>query len=274
MLKQADDLWSLVLDHQHVDADALAEAVEARAAQPSLDFRTRLLIRDSVNALAGHWEGERFRHWLAGCPARERIEAIRREDLGKPGFPFLPQQIMDTTKPETIRQLFRELGQHLHHKVRIHVGGSGALILKGYLSRRTQDIAVVNELPPEIRKLSKVLDQLEQSYRLKVAHFQSHYLPTGWEQRVHSLEPFGQLQVQLVDVYDIFLSKLNSTRQKDKEDLRELAPQLDKETLVRRLKDTCAAMLATEALRKRAEQNWYILYGEPLPHDPDSVPGP
>ena len=51
----------------------------------------------------------------------------------------------------------------------------------------------------------------------------------------------------------------------DRDDLRMLKPQLDKDTLIRKLKDTTGSMLAAESLRQRAEQNWYILYGEPLP---------
>jgi hypothetical protein len=265
MLTREPDLWSLVLDHQYIDADALAEAVQAQAARAPLDFRTRLLIRDSVEALSSHWGPERFRRWLNRCPDRDRIEAIRAEDLGRPGFPFLPRQIMEPTRPEAIRQMFRELGGRLHQTVRMSVGGSGALILKGYLSRRTQDVDVVDEVPKDIRALGRFLEGVEQKYRLKLAHFQSHYLPSGWERRTHSLEPFGLLQVSVVDVYDVFLSKLFSIREKDKDDLRELLPQLDKETLARKLRDTTGPMLALEEMRKRAEQNWYILYGEALP---------
>jgi hypothetical protein len=104
-----------------------------------------------------------------------------------------------------------------------------------------------------------------QRYRLQLAHFQSHYLPAGWEQRVHSLEPFGRLRVFLVDVYDVFLSKLFSAREKDRDDLRALAPQLEKETVIRRLKDTTAAWQGEAYLLQRAQENWKILYGEPLP---------
>jgi hypothetical protein len=265
MAVQAHDLWSLVLDQQYVAPGDLAEAVEAQAAETALDFRTRLLIRDSVEALRGYWGEDRFRAWLERSPARGRIEAIGREDLGKPGFPFLREQVMEPTRAETIRGFFEELGGHLHRTVRIHVGGSGSLILTGHLSRRTQDLDVVDELPEEIRNLHKALQQLEQRYRLQIAHFQSHYLPKGWESRVHSLEPFGRLQVFLVDVHDVFLSKLFSAREKDRDDLRALAPQLDRETVVRRLKETTTAWQGEAYLLQRAQENWQILYGEALP---------
>ena len=41
--------------------------------------------------------------------------------------------------------------------------------------------------------------------------------------------------------------------------------ELDRQTLAQRLRDTTATMLASEGLRKRAAQNWYILFGEQLP---------
>lgn len=46
-------------------------------------------------------------------------------------------------------------------------------------------------------------------------HFQSHYLPAGRPDRVRSLGRFGKLDVFLVDVYDVLLSKLFSDRNKD-----------------------------------------------------------
>jgi hypothetical protein len=63
----------------------------------------------------------------------------------------------------------------------------------------------------------------------------------------------------------VFLSKLYSARTKDRDDLRLLVPQLDKETVVRKLKETTQSMLVAPGLRAKAEQNWIILYGEPLP---------
>lgn len=172
---------------------------------------------------------------------------------------------MEKTDPETIRQFLRELGSHLHASVKIAVGGSAALIIPGLLSRATTDIDVVDEVPPEIRTQRKVLEELRKSYGLILAHFQRHYLPMGWENRMHYLDTYGRLQVYLLDAYDIFLSKLFSIRTKDRSDLRMLAGQLDKEKLVRLLRDTTASMLVAPDLRERAEKNWYILFGDPLP---------
>ena len=47
--------------------------------------------------------------------------------------------------------------------------------------------------------------------------------------------------------------------------LRMLAPQLDKATIIQRLKDTMQSALASDSLKERAKNNWYILFGEELP---------
>lgn len=59
--------------------------------------------------------------------------------------------------------------------------------------------------------------------------------------------------------------QLFSKREKDLDDLRVLAPQLDKETLERQLIETTATLRSDPVLRQNAEKNWYILYGETLP---------
>jgi hypothetical protein len=262
---QSKDLWSLVLDRQYIDPQEFADAIEEQVVRGDLDFRSRLLIRDGLNALERYWGAEQLKVWLANCPVREEIEAIRNQELGRVGFPFLEHQLVEPTSPQTVQQMLRELGDHLHQPVRLCVGGSVALIVPGYLIRKTQDVDVVDELPEAIRSERRFLDNLEKRYRLQLAHFQSHYLPSGWENRVHYLDAFGRLTVYLVDVHDVFLSKLFSARDKDRDDLRQLVPQLDKETLARRLRETTASLQADAALKQRAVENWYILYGEALP---------
>jgi hypothetical protein len=259
------DLWSLVSGRPEVDPNDLAEAVIDQVERGSLDYRSRLLIHDSVAALRQYWGEGRLEAWLAGCPVKGEIEAICREPFDRPGFPSLGERLMDKTEPEDIRQFLRELGVQLDHPLRVDVGGSASLILPGYLSRKTDDVDVVDEVPGELRFRHDLLASLRRRYGLSLTHFQSHYLPSGWGQRLHSQAPFGKLQVFLVDVYDVFLSKVTSLRDKDRDDLRVVAPQLDKETLVRKLKDTAGPLLADEHSRQGAEQNWYILYGESLP---------
>jgi hypothetical protein len=258
-------LWSLVWGKPQVDPSDLANALLAESKNESADSRTRLLIQDSLKALEGYWGSKRFEKWLKECSGRRKLEEILSADLGEPGFPSLKERLMDKTDPEVVRQLFREVGSHLHQSTRLSVGGSIAVILPGLLARATEDIDVVNEVPGEIRSQHKLLEELRKRFGLHLTHFQSHYLPSGWEKRVHGMEPFGRLQVYLVDPIDVFLSKLFSKRTKDLDDLRALAPQLDKETIVQRLRDTTGDLRSDDSLRQCGEKNWYIVYGEPLP---------
>ncbi len=265
MPAHAYDLWSLVRGKPQIDPDDLAGAVESEAAEALLDYRTRLLIRDSVEALKNYWGQRRVLEWLGDSPLRDRIKAICEEPFERPGFPTIARRLMEKTDPEDIQQMLRQLGLNVHRQVRVVIGGSASLILQGYLSRHTEDIDVVDEVPDEVRSQHKLLEKLKSDYGLYIAHFQSHYLPSRWADRVHTLGAFGQLQVALVDVYDVFLSKLFSVREKDLSDLRLLVPQLDKENLARKLKETTASFQASASLLKRAQDNWYILFGEPLP---------
>jgi hypothetical protein len=259
------NLWDVVWGKPQVDPPTLADAIERESLAADLDFRTRLLIRDATRALERFWGPERLADWLRHSCAGAAIERIRHEPLGETGFPILQEVLVDRTDPETVRQFLRELGVRLQHSIRIAIGGSIALILPGYLQRATQDIDVVDEVPAELREQHALLEELARSYQLHLTHFQSHFLPSGWDKRLHTLEPFGKLQAALVDVCDIFLSKLFSARTKDRDDLRLLLPEMDRETIARRLHEDCGSLLAEPALREQAEENWYILTGQPLP---------
>ncbi len=260
------DLWEVVWGKPQVDPHALADAVgRAALGEPALDYRTRLLIRDSVRALQRRWGPEGLERWLRRLPARDAVERICREAFAEVGFPLLQEVLVDRTDPETVRQFFRELGVRLHRPARLVVGGSIALILPGLLQRATQDIGVVDEVPEEIRREHALLDELSRSYGLQLTHFQSRFLPAGWDARVQTLKPFGQLQAALVGPLDVFLSKLFSGRRKDLDDLRVLLPGLDRAAVLRRLGESCAALLGDPALRRQAEQNGYVLTGGALP---------
>jgi hypothetical protein len=265
MALKPKDLWSLALDQPQIDPGELAEAIEEQASQTDLDYRTRLLIRDSVGALRHCWGDERVQRWLADFPVGARIKTITQEEFERPGFPSLVRRVMEPTKPEKVRQFLRELGSHPPRPTQVRIGGAIALILTGHLVRRTEDVDLVDEVPAAIRSQHRLLERLNQTYNLHLTHFQRHYLPARWEQRLHSLEPFGPLRVSLVDVHDVFLRQLFSAREQDKQDLIVLASHLAKETLARKVKDDCSALLAAADLRRHAEQNWYILYGEALP---------
>lgn len=259
------DLWELTRGRPQVDPDRLAAAVERQALGGVLDFRTRLLIRDSIDALTRYWGPERLKAWLARSAAAERIDAARRGDLGDPGFPSLAGRLMEATRPEQILQFLRELGTMVHRPTRIDVGGSVALIVAGSLERHTEDIHVVDEVPAELREEHVALANLSARYGLHLAHFQSRYLPEGWARRVRSLGAFGSLTVFTLDPYDVVLSKLFSSREKDRDDLRVLAPGLDKSLLTGRLLSDARRLAAEPLPRQAAATNWYVVFGEPLP---------
>lgn len=260
----APDLWELALHRQQIDPADLLKALKQAAAQTQWDFRTRLLIRDSLNALADVMGRESVNDWLARSPELACLKKIWDSPLGPPGFESLNQRIMETTKPETILQLFRELGLHLHRPTRIDVGGSASLILANLLSRRTEDIDVVNEVPVEIRSQHELINSLVARYHIRITHFQSHYLPVGWGQRVHSLGVYDQLSVFLVDPYDVFVGKLFSSREKDLDDLRALAGQLEKTRIETRIRESAAPLRSEQSWAEAGARNWYIVYGEPL----------
>jgi hypothetical protein len=81
------DLWSLVLEQSQIDPDDLAAAIEREVQKGSLDFRTRLLIRDSVDSLRRYWGPERTSAWLREREAADIIQTIINGDLGPAGFP-------------------------------------------------------------------------------------------------------------------------------------------------------------------------------------------
>jgi hypothetical protein len=259
------DLWALALDQPQIDPDDLAAAIEREVGKGDLDFRTRLLIRDSVESLRRFWGEEKTSAWLAEAKAGDRIAAIVKGDLGPPGFSLLDRRIMPNTRSETIIAFLRELGLVLSQPEKLVIGGSASLILTTPLSRRTEDIDVVDEVPTQVRAQRDLLERLAQRYGIRLAHFQSHYLPANWEKRIHSLARFGQLEVWLVDRHDTWLGKLFSAREKDRDDLRLVVSVLDKKLLQERLKDSCAAFLGESSLRKHASDNWYIVFGEELP---------
>jgi len=257
-------LWSLA-NRQWFDPSDLPPAIEQQIRDGDLDFRSKLLIRDAVAALREVWGAQRTDSWLERSPLRGEINSICAEDLGRLGFPFLKSRLVETTKPQDIQQFLRELGARTSRPTRIVVGGSAALILRDQLERRTEDVDVVDELPPEIRSDHSLLQELAARFKLQLAHFQSHYLPVGWESRVSSYGRFGKLDLFLVDTYDIAASKLSSPRTKDRDDLRALVGHLDKATFESRVRTSCAKLLNEPEVRKNAELNWYVIYGDQLP---------
>ena len=261
----APNLWRLTFGKRWIDADAMAAALESQVSLPALDFRTRLLIRDGLNALQCYWGNARFRSWLNSSPACAALSEVWTSELGSEGFHFLEERLVQTIEPETILDFLRELGEDLNRPATINVGGSISLMMQNVLRRGTEDMDVVDEVPAEIRSEHELLHRLAKRFGLQVTHFQSHYLPSGWNRRLHSLGKFGQLTVFLVDVYDIFVGKLFSQREKDLDDLRIMRGQLDRNRIEARFRDAAGLLMAEPELAKDAARSWSILYGEPLP---------
>src|SRR6185312_1542792 len=175
------DLWSLTFGQPWIDAEELSKALERQLAEePQLDARTELLVRDSLNALSGFWGPQRIDSWLARSSQGPTLRYLQESVSGPAGFPTLGRRLMQMTSRKTVFEMLRELGSHLRRPERITIGGSIALILSGQLSRATEDVDVVDEVPAQIRSEHQLLDQLASRYGLRLTHFQSHYLPDGW----------------------------------------------------------------------------------------------
>jgi len=61
------------------------------------------------------------------------------------------------------------------------------------------------------------------------------------------------------------LGKLFSTRDKNRDDLRALAPRLGHDGFAEHLRANGAALASDPRLRQAAEKNWFIVFGEQLP---------
>src|SRR6266487_2020895 len=118
------DLWSLALDQSQIDPDDLAAAIEREAQKGQLDFRTRLLIRDSLASLQQFWGAARTAKWLREARAGDTIQAIANGDLGAPGFSLLSRRIMPATRSDTIIAFLRELGLSLAQPEKMVIGGA------------------------------------------------------------------------------------------------------------------------------------------------------
>src|SRR4051812_27181284 len=112
MTAASSDLWTLVESRPDIDPNDLASAVAAQAARPSDDYRTLLLMHDSLMALESHW-GPRFDSWLCANASRERLQAIRQTPFDEIGFPSLRRRLMEKTSADKVRQFFEYLGQRV-----------------------------------------------------------------------------------------------------------------------------------------------------------------
>ncbi len=257
-------LWTLVDGHPQIDAEDLAAALRSELSHADADWRTRLLIRRGIDALHRVWLRPRLDAWLASCPAPERLAAILAERFDEDGFPSLRSRVVMATKADAIEQYLRELSRLVSEPTTLVIGGSVSAILSGLLSRSTEDIDVPDEVPAALRSRHRELTDLSARYGLHLAHFQSHYLPTGWDSRLRWHSDLGRLRVYLVDPVDLFVGKLFSRRDRDRDDLRAMASGLEREAIVERLRQA-GSLRGEPRLLEHARENWFIVFGDALP---------
>jgi hypothetical protein len=259
------DPWELVWGQPYIDCDTLAAAIEDDLQRtPDPDFRTRLLVRDATRAMKSYWGPRRFTRWLKESPVHDAIRTILADKLGKEGFHNIRGRLVSNVGSNEIRQIFSILGQGVHDRVDVYIAGSIPTMIQGLTARPTDDIDIVNEVPAQIRKQTETLKRIRAEYGLTLGHVQSHYLPANWQQRRRFLGDFGGLHVYLVDVVDIFVSKLSSKQEKHKQDLRVLAVNLNKNDIKRRLLGDGKPFLDNSYLRPQIEENWRFVFQEPF----------
>ena len=264
---QPRDLWSLVLDSITIDPGGLLSAVVSESEHPQPDFRTRLLMRDAYVAVQGRYGSTRLSTMLRR-DSIDFVDHLLDESFGESGFPTLGRRLADHTRLDDIESMFRELGRNACDPCRVDVGGSVGLMLAGLLQRRTDDIELVDfvdEVPAALRRQHAALDALVDRYQLRLTHFQSHYLPSGWQHRFHSYGVYGPLTVYIVDATDILTGKMFSRRTKDLDDMRLVRGSIGREQLSDRLRSSGGDLASDPGFRANAEKNWDILFGETLP---------
>lgn len=260
----ADALWSIVLRPGQIGERELWHALidGFASGEHQLDYRSRLLAHDALEALAQRWGTDSLRSRLSAVEEGDRLERLWQESFEEVGFASLRDRIVQTTAPDSILQLLRELGARLRQPARVIVGGSSSLLLADLVVRKTEDIDLVDEVPQAIRAQPELIDELARRYGLRLTHFASHYLPDGWEGRASSLGNFGKLDVRVLDPLDVLCGKLFSRRTKDLDDLRFALPKLDQAALRARLGSSTARLRADAALADAAAENWFVLTGE------------
>jgi hypothetical protein len=266
-----DSLWEL-LASPTIDPATLARAIERALEQPELDWRTLQLVKEGWQALEHFADRSSLKldEYLLRQKANEIKKTIQvrtaaaAESHRDVKFPSLKERLMPHLSPSILRQFLRELGTAIAKPAAITIGGAASLILRGMLSRATEDVGVVDEVPVEIREERQLLQGLSARYGLRITHFQGYYLPRGWESRTSDFGTFGKIHVNLVDPHDIIAGKVSSSRPKDLDDFRLLSLCLDKEQLKQRVIQGISPHWSNDKDRQQAIQNWYIVYGENL----------
>ncbi len=262
------DPWRLVWGQPYIDSRTLAAAIEQDLARtPEPDYRTRLLIRDASVALRAYWGSRRFDQWLDVSPEGSRVREILSEDFDEVGYSTIRERLVDHINARELGQVFELLGRCMTCAAEIRVGGSIPTLIQGLTAQPTEVVALVDAVPEAILRQREVLGRLEAQFGLRMGVTPSHDLPIGWENRLMPFGEFGSLRVNLVDVYDIFVSKLSSDQKKHRLDVAVLALVLDEATARHRLLTDGRAFLDDPALRPQILENWRFIFQEPLDVD-------
>ena len=260
-----DDPWELIWGQPYIDADRLSLAMQRELlSKGTMDFRTRLLIRDSVKALESFWGQKRFFKWLKESQVESIVQKILQEDFGDEGFHNIRSRLVANIKKAQLEQIFDILGRKLQAPIEVYIAGSIPTLIAGLTARPTDDIDFVDEIPIEIRENRESVNQIANKYGFMLGHVQSHYLPSNWQARCQFMGEFGKLRVYFVDSYDIFVSKLASKKEKHLDDLRVLAEKLDKNEIKKRLLIDGKVFLDSPFDRPTIEENWQFIFRELL----------
>lgn len=255
--------WQVVKRGGTIRATDLLRAIADPQTSNSSEHRTGLLVRDAAKALSKLWGEATFLNRLAllGAPeiVAKRLHEPQDEEVG---FPSLEYRTMEATDRNDVLAMLRELGQYIRQPAKLVIGGSIALIMDSVIIDATEDIDVVNELPAVIRNEHALLQSYVERYGLKLTHFQSHYLPDGWESRLRSLDRFGSIDVFLVERYDILAGKLFSRRSKDLDHVRNALKLLDESSFRDRIQRSTAKFREDDRILEAGRRNWYVLTGE------------
>ncbi len=135
----------------------------------------------------------------------------------------------ETLDKRRLVEAFAALGALLHSSTQILIGGAGALVLRGELTRATTDCGVLRSQPDMGRlqnDIRAVADRcgLVPGWLNGSAQTYADILPPDYESRLHSLPPFGRLQVMVLHRQDVLVMKLFAGRPRDLADIAVLTP--------------------------------------------------
>ena len=247
-----------------VDPDRALRLMSVPGVNETDDPRTELLLRDMMRALSGRWGTSVLKAKMRRLGAPDALlDRIHHAPQDTRGFPTIADRTMNTTEPEAVLALLRDLGRRVRTQETLVIGGSIVLILEGFIVHATQDIDLVDELPASIRNEHDLLRELVERHRLQLTHFQSHYLPDGWRSRLRSLGRFDRIDAFVVDPIDMLVCKLFSRRSKDYRHVKEAWDQVDRDLFQDRLARSTGTFRRDEATLEAGRHNWYVLTGEP-----------